>query len=153
MEIRNDAWTDHKRALLDIGDAADLARVRVDYNGGHFGARHEWGTALRHTRKGGLVFRLVLKTVRDKKGNVIFGRIGFSGRRSPGHVCWHGHRAFMRALLTRCPDAVIITAFARYNGLDHFEQTHVVTAYTNIGSQYRPMMMSDACDCDAPTEE
>jgi hypothetical protein len=146
MEIRN-------VTLRDLQTAAKRAHVRLNGTG-QWGGRNDIIAPFGHTREGGSKWHVTLKTERDKKGAVVFGRIGAnSGRRLPGHVCWHGHRAFLRALLTIKPKATVLTAFARYNGLDHFEQTHSATAYRNIGSQYRPMMMSDACDCDAPTEE
>jgi hypothetical protein len=64
------------------------------------------------------------------------------------YVCWHGHRAFMRALYMLAPDARIRSGMAYYKGSDHFEQTHGDTAYRNIGSQVSPQSYADACDCD-----
>ena len=63
-------------------------------------------------------------------------------------VCWHGHRDFFRALYYRCPEAVIKTGLATYNGAEHFERTFAATGYVNIGSQMNPLAAADACFCD-----
>lgn len=46
-----------------------------------------------------------------------------------GPVCWHGHRDFLRALLTLAPDAEIRTGLATYRGREHFERTYEGTKY------------------------
>lgn len=69
------------------------------------------------------------------------------------YVCWHGHRAFMRALYRLAPDAIIRTGLATYRGADDFERTHQATAWGSdpargIGSLVAPLAYSDACDCE-----
>lgn len=69
------------------------------------------------------------------------------------YVCWHGHRAFMRALYQLAPAAVIRSSLAVYKGRDDFERTHETTAWgrdpqRGIGSMFSPLAYSDACDCE-----
>lgn len=67
--------------------------------------------------------------------------------RSMTYVCWHGHREFMRAIYALAPDAVIKTGLTTYKNSAHFENTHRDTN-RNIGSEYRPVYFSEACDCE-----
>lgn len=62
-------------------------------------------------------------------------------------VCWHGHRAFMRALFALAPDARITTGIITYKGSEDFERTHDDTGYRNIGSAMSPVAWREACDC------
>lgn len=107
-----------------------------------------------HTRDGRPKFRLQLHTTRDDEGRVIFGRLGFSEnrdgsrRRCPGAVCWHGHRAFMRACYALVPDAKIVTAFITYTDAENFERSHTFTAERQAGSAYRPVTFGELCECD-----
>ncbi len=71
------------------------------------------------------------------------------GERKVHAVCWHGHRDFFRAVYRREPEAVFVTAIARYEGTEGFEETFPETAYRNIGSQMYPCTMAEACYCDA----
>lgn len=147
MEIRN-------VTAEQLEYAAHTAQVRM-VQGGSWGRRH-YGAMVEpvgQTRQGGRKWRLTLRTIKDEDGKVIFGRRGFTRnangnrRRIPGCVCWHGHRAFMRALFATAPHATIITGVARYNGLEHFEQTHRMTGLRNVGGVYEPVTFADLCDC------
>lgn len=65
-------------------------------------------------------------------------------------VCWHGHRAFFRALYAALPAGVtcrIITTMATYRDAEDFERTHDATGDRNIGSLMRPVGARDACQC------
>lgn len=62
------------------------------------------------------------------------------------YVCWHGHRAFMRALYSLAPEATIRTGFAYYKGAEHFERTHEDTAWGS--SPHARVAYSDMCDCE-----
>ena len=74
------------------------------------------------------------------------GRISHSGRRVAA-LCWHGHRDVMREIFKLAPDALLITALARYEGIEGFEDLFEETGYRNIGSMYAPMDMCEACHC------
>lgn len=71
-----------------------------------------------------------------------------SGSVLGGCLCWHGHRAFLRALFALAPAATVRTVAAHYKGQAHFEASHGATGYRNIGSQVRPVSMADACVCE-----
>jgi hypothetical protein len=62
-------------------------------------------------------------------------------------ACWHLHYDFMEHLFNINPDAVLVSAVARYEGRADFEDRAVETAYTNIGSMARPVYLGDACAC------
>ena len=70
-------------------------------------------------------------------------------RRVPGAVCWHGHRAFMRAVFAVNPEARIKTALADYHGVHQFEETHSATA--GQGNGYN-LAYGSACYCGAAEE-
>lgn len=63
-------------------------------------------------------------------------------------VCWHGHRDFLARLFTILPDLTVRTARATYRGLDNFHQTFPLTDI-NIGSNFQPLLYSDACNCSS----
>ena len=114
--------------------------VRGTNNGEIEAAAAATGVELRNVRREGRGVAFVIRPLSEK-----YKRRSHTGRRVHA-VCWHGHRDFYRAIFEAAPDAVIITARARYNGADHFEQTYEQTD-GNIGSQAQPMYYSDACDC------
>jgi len=66
-------------------------------------------------------------------------------RRVPGAVCWHGHRAFMRACYRINGRARIKTSMADYRGQTDFERSHRDTfgSYSHWGSQ----PYGQSCDC------
>lgn len=106
------------------------------------------------TRKGEPKIRLQLHSARDSAGRVVYGRRGFSrtknGERRAlcGCVCWHGHRDFMLGVFEANPTAIIVSAFARYDGRENFERLYHDTGDRQVGSQYDPAYYSDLCDCD-----
>ena len=123
-----------------LKDAAHAVGVRLNgptpnRNGYRFTLRTDgYGAALRYGRRG---FHL------NRDG----GR-----RRIPGRVCWHGHRDFMRELFARCPDAVLVTALATYNGAADFESKFRNTYYQKphgAGVVFNPSTAEALpCDCD-----
>jgi hypothetical protein len=153
MEIRN-VTAEH------LEFAAHEAHVRMT-QGGSWGRSKGLGGGFVEpvgcTRQGGRVWRLTLRTARDESGKVVWGRRGFarnkdgSRRRVPGPVCWHGHRAFMRALFKVAPHAVIISSLARYNDAEDFERKHGATADHPAGSYYDPVTVANLCDCKGDT--
>lgn len=72
----------------------------------------------------------------------------FNRGRKVHAVCWHGHREFFYALFQHVPDAIVITAMARYEGLVGFEDTYPSTD-RNIGPPVSPIHYSECCTCDA----
>lgn len=103
---------------------------------------------------------VIFKRTPDRKGNFLNftltvrnsrelgGRISHSGRRIAA-ACWHAHRDVMREIFDRAPDAILVTALARYEGRDDFERKYRATGEQNIGSMVQPMSMINACDCNA----
>jgi hypothetical protein len=65
-------------------------------------------------------------------------------------VCWHGFRAFFRAVYRLEPGAIFRTAAATYKGAEHFERVHPETAYKNVGSRVYPRHMAEVCRCEDP---
>lgn len=74
------------------------------------------------------------------------GRRSHSGRKVAA-ACWHVHRDFMRHLYRMAPDAIIITALARYDGAQSFEDTFEDTGKRNMGSSFEPCAVRNACEC------
>ena len=67
-------------------------------------------------------------------------------------MCWHGHRDFFYALFHAAPDAIVITAKARYDGFEGFEANYPDTD-TNIGPPISPIHYSQCCHCDQEITE
>ncbi|MBU1621879.1 MAG: hypothetical protein KJ604_20680 [Gammaproteobacteria bacterium] len=96
-----------------------------------------------------------------------YGRLSPNMERADGTprrihaVCWHGHREFFRALFLIAPDARVQTTMlgrvSRFNPpntdpirwytAENFERVFPSTGDVNIGSQFRPCLMRDACAC------
>ncbi len=74
------------------------------------------------------------------------GRRSHSGR-CIAAACWHAHRDVMKEIFKRAPDALLITAMARYDGKQDFYYSFPGTGESNIGSMVFPLQMQDACDC------
>ena len=92
-------------------------------------------------------YRVKLTVDSTKDGERLY-RLSPGGRGRKMHaLCWHGFRAVMREWFRLCPDARIYTAMATYKGSDDFEMHHDITGNANIGSQFFPMKVRDACDC------
>ena len=85
-------------------------------------------------------------TLSVNDSSAIGGRISHSGRRVAA-LCWHGHRDVMRIIFEEHPEALLITAFARYEGLEGFMENYPDTGDRNIGSYHQPMAMQHACCC------
>lgn len=104
-------------------------------------------------KSSGIRFRLGLSPISPYQGKPkpyqrAGFRVGKNGRRViVNAVCWHGHRDFFRQLYYRCPEAIVKTGLATYNGAEHFERTFAATGYVNIGSQMSPLAAADACSC------
>lgn len=96
------------------------------------------------TREGrGWRFRLRLADLpRNGPPYVRVGRHGLIAA-----VCWHGFRDFLRYVFERYPEAVAITAIARYEGKAGFERDYPATGDRNIGSVICPVLYRDACRC------
>lgn len=75
-----------------------------------------------------------------------FHRRSHRGRRLVA-ACFHGHKALYEEIFKRNPEAVIVTAFARYDGHKDFLDKYRAVGNKNIGSQFQPLYMSEACDC------
>jgi len=86
--------------------------------------------------KGGTRWRFTL-TVKDSAGPGA--RIGHSGRRVKA-ACWHAHGDFFEALFKLKPNAVV-KAVKRTVTKDRNWQDW------NIGSAFRPLYFSEACEC------
>ena len=80
------------------------------------------------------------------------GRRSATGRKVAA-ACWHVHREFMRAVYRRAPEAVIITALARYEDAQDFEEKFTATGHGNIGSAAHPQSMRNACECHDDDDE
>lgn len=76
----------------------------------------------------------------------LWRRRGHSGRKIAA-VCYHGHAAFMRELFARAPEAVLVSAQARYDGVRDFQAKACGVGEREIGSAFQPMQYSEACDC------
>lgn len=125
MQLRNVTIADFE---------ASVQRVNASY-GGNLAVHPD-----AHPKGKGTVGRL---WVNDSRGEGA--RTSWSGRRTKA-ACWHAFRDVIRDILAHHPDAVIITALARYTA-DNFEDTYPATGEVNIGSMYRPAYMPELCDC------
>lgn len=70
-----------------------------------------------------------------------------TGRRRVHAACYHAHGHFMRALFEMNPEGKIITAVARYVGVDGFNNYAASVAYKEMGSIMQPMQYRELCDC------
>ncbi len=68
-----------------------------------------------------------------------------SGRRTVS-ACWCAHRAVMRVIFDRFPNARLVSAIATYNGKADFDQKHIDTRYHNVGSIMYPATMGELCE-------
>ena len=74
------------------------------------------------------------------------GRRSNSGRKIAA-LCWHGHRDIMLDIFAQHPDAILVSAAARYDGQNDFMQKFPATGRQNIGSYFEPMDRQHACEC------
>lgn len=91
--------------------------------------------------------RFVHFTLRVKDSKGPGARRSHSGRRLVS-ACWHAHRDVMVELFDFAPDALLVTAMARYEGREGFLREYPGTGSVNLGSAFEPMAYRDACDCD-----
>ncbi len=103
---------------------------------------------------------LQFKREPERIGNFLHFTITVVNTRNPGGArssqgrriaaaCWHAHRDFMRAIFKLAPDALLITALARYEGSEGFEHEFPYTGTQNAGSIMVPRARQDCCECDA----
>lgn len=84
-------------------------------------------------------------TLRVKSSKGPGHRVGFYNSRRLVSACWHVHGHFFEELFKVNPEAVVISRWVE-NGK--------ITRYggnwqdRNIGSMMRPLMLSEACDCE-----
>lgn len=89
-----------------------------------------------------VLFTLTVRSSRDKGA-----KRSNTGRRIAA-CCWHAHRDVMIAIFNVNPEALLVTAMARYEGRDGFERNYPATGDANIGSAFAPMCYADACECE-----
>lgn len=122
--------------------ARDICRVEVEY--------------LNPSRGGGQTFSVKAYPLTDVHPN-LYRRYSVTGMvygpdRRINALCWHGFEAFFKRLFDLCPDAVAVTAMARYEGRDGFYATYPKTAWKNVGSEMYPIYAVEACTCSHWTE-
>lgn len=98
-------------------------------------------------RKFAFRFRLVPIASKWQRYSGSYMRKRDGSRRRVHAVCWHGHRAFMRALYAQALTARIVTAFATYTDAEQFERTHGATYGERAGSLAAPIAFGDLCPC------
>jgi len=103
--------------------------------------------------KGNLTFNYVEShrsyvqfTMRVKDSHLLGARLGQSGRHITA-ACWHAHRDLMRVIFDRFPEAKLVSAQARYDGVEGFAREFEATGYKNIGSMMYPVYYMEACEC------
>lgn len=123
------------------------------------GAAQYVGVRAIDIRKDGRAVRFTIKTSGPRPP---FGRLSqirrllasgeYKQRVVPGAVCWHGHRAFYRAVFALDPDARIQTALADYRGVAAFEREHRTTGMKG-GGYYNSSILpyQQACVCEEAT--
>lgn len=105
---------------------------------------------------------IVFKREPDKQGNFLHFTITVVNTRNPGGArsasmfnrgrriaaaCWHAHRDVMRAIFKIAPDALLITALARYEGTEGFEHEFPYTGTQNVGPPADPIARQECCEC------
>lgn len=123
---------------LDAGALARIAESVADetYNGNIVAESSQVGV----TRS-----RVRLNAADSRK---IGARRSFSGRHGRWS-CWHAFRDVFAAWLMVDPNATIRTGVATYRGRDDFLAKFPETGNRNIGSLIEPLLITDACDCEA----
>src|ERR1700738_1255430 len=94
-----------------------------------------------HREGTGYRFRLMPNGPRFKR--LGFTRTTRGNRRHIGAVCWHGYRDFMLDVFKGAPEAVMVTAMARYEGIEDFERKFEYTGDQNVGSMMDPVAYRD----------
>jgi hypothetical protein len=79
-------------------------------------------------------------TLRVKNSSGTGAKIGYSGRKTIS-ACWHVHGYFFEYLFLQYPEIYIISQGKKLtDNSDNWQDQ-------NIGSQFRPLMFSDSCNC------
>jgi len=86
------------------------------------------------------IFRV---TLRVKNSHGKGARISYNGRHLI-NACWHVHGYFFEQLLKETPNAIIKTVVGK---IDKFGGNWIDQ---NVGSQLRPIMLSELCECVEP---
>lgn len=131
-------------------DEASLRGIVEEVSRDKYSANVELDTVTSDRR--GRVERFKLRAVESGARTLPSGYSAPGARRSSSGMrtvaaCWHAHRDILRAVFEAFPRATIVTAMARYDGLEGFEATYPSTAYRNIGSMMQPATMPTLCDC------
>jgi hypothetical protein len=85
-------------------------------------------------------------TLRVKDSSGPGARQSARGRKTVS-ACWHVHRDIMRAIFGAFPDAILVSALARYDGKAGFLADFAETGNINVGSMLEPRRMRDCCNC------
>lgn len=105
------------------------------------------GVCLVNVRRAGRGFAFTLGLTGE-----LWRRRGHSGRKVAA-VCYHGHAAFMQRVFDANPEAVIISAMSRFDGVRDFQNRACLIGERNIGSLMRPLEYNAACDCEGALRE
>jgi hypothetical protein len=74
--------------------------------------------------------------------------IGFGpSQRRVNAACWHAYRDVLIELFTIAPDAKVSTMYAKYYGVQQFNDLFPATGRVNVGSAYHPITPVECCDC------
>ena len=94
----------------------------------------------------------------EREGNFLHFTLRVKNSHEPGAArastsnrrlvaaCWHAHRDVMRAIFRRAPDALLVTALARYEGTAGFEHEFPHTGTQNAGSIMQPRARQNCCE-------
>lgn len=85
-------------------------------------------------------------TLRPRSTKGQYARRGHTGRRVNA-ICYHGHYAVMERLFETAPEAILISAMVRYDGVDDFYAKAEEVGGRNVGSIMEPLLYFEACDC------
>ena len=100
------------------------------------------------SRGGGSTFRV--KLYPSEENRMKYRRLSapgpYKGQQLVNAICWCGFRDFLKTLFEITPDAVVVSAMARYEGAEDFENNHNATAFKNVGSPVMPVHFLDLCD-------
>lgn len=91
-------------------------------------------------------FSITVVNSKEPGGRVKKNGAG-GGTRRIAAACWHVHRDFMEYLYLQSKNAVIDTAFIRYEGVMDFLENHEATFDRNCGSQAFPQKYGETCEC------
>ncbi len=131
MRIKGISETDLRAALADA--SAELYAGNLQFK--------------REPEKIGNFLHFTITVVNSHNpGSARSASMFYRGRRIAA-ACWHAHRDFMRAIFKRAPDALLVTALARYEGSAGFEHEFHYTGTQNVGPPMDPIARQDCCEC------